>query len=148
MPYTITLYGIREAVHEKAPPNTARVLADRLWPRGLRKEALGDIQWYREASPAPELRKGLHSGEITPEQFNRNYRKQLAQSIDALVPLMKLARQGELQLLTATHDAQHSYLGVLRHAVLEALQQEDRECDGGESSSPVCYAHLQGDELK
>lgn len=145
MPYTITLHRVQDAVHE-APGKAARVLTDRLWPRGLRKDALGDIQWLRDAAPDTALRKGFHSGDIPPEQFRRQYGQQLRQSPDALLPLMKLARQGELQLLTATHDPQTSYLTVLRKAVLDALAEEDRECDGNEPSSPVCYAHLKEKE--
>ena len=141
MPYTITLNSVHDAIHEK-PGKTARVLIDRLWPRGLRKDELGDIQWLHDASPAPDLRKGFHSGDITPEQFRRRYKQQLQQSPDTLLPLMKLARKGELQLLTATHDPQTSYLTVLKQAVLDALTKEDRECGDNEPSSPVCYAHL------
>ena len=147
MPYAITINRVQDAIHEPAG-KTARVLIDRLWPRGLRKEALGDIQWLREAAPAPELRKGLHSGEMPPEQFRQRYKQQLQQAPDTLLPLMKLARQGELQLLTATHDPQTSYLTVLKQAVLDALIQEDHDCGDYDSSSPVCYAHLREDELK
>lgn len=142
MSYRITLQGIREATRETPAAGTARVLIDRLWPRGLRKDALGDIQWLREASPDTELRKGLHGGTLTPQQFRTRYHQQLRQTPDALLPLMRLARQGPLQLLTATHDPQTSYLDVLRQAVLDALLTEDRECDSNEPSSPVCYAGL------
>ncbi len=142
MPYVITLHRVQETTQEAPPAHTARVLIDRLWPRGLRKQALGDIQWLHDASPDTALRKGLHSGELSPKQFSRQYQQQLQQAPDTLIPLMKLARLGELQLLTATRDPQNSYLTVLRQAVLEALTEEDRECDGGEPSSPVCYAHL------
>lgn len=142
MPYLISLYGIRPATQEPQKPGCSRVLIDRLWPRGLRKEALGDIQWLRDASPSTELRKGMHSGTLSQAQFATRYRQQLQQSPETLLPLMKLARQGELQLLTATHDPQHSYLALLKQTLLEALREEDRDCDGREPSSPVCYAHL------
>nr|WP_321269237.1 DUF488 family protein [Alcaligenes faecalis] len=141
MPYTITLSRIYNAIHEPAG-KAARVLTDRLWPRGLSKDELGDIQWLHEASPASELRKNFHSGAISPEQFQHRYHEQLQHDPDALFPLMKLARQGELQLLTATHDPQTSYLTVLKQAVIEALAKEDRLHDGNEPSSPVCYAHV------
>ena len=141
MPYTITLSRIYDAIHEPAG-KAARVLTDRLWPRGLSKDKLGDIQWLHEASPTTELRKSFHSGDLSPEQFQRRYQEQLEHNPDALLPLMKLARQGALQLLTATHDPQTSYLTVLKQAVIEALLKEDRLHDGNEPSSPVCYAHV------
>lgn len=147
MPYTITLNRVYDAVHESAG-KAARVLTDRLWPRGLSKDELGDIQWLHDASPATELRKGFHSGDISPEHFHRRYQQQLEQNPDSLLPLMTLARKGELQLLTATHDPQTSYLTVLKQAVINALAEEDRVYDGNEPSSPVCYAHLQNEEKK
>ena len=55
MPYTITLSRIYDAIHEPAG-KTARVLTDRLWPRGLSKDELGDIQWLHDASPATEAK--------------------------------------------------------------------------------------------
>lgn len=145
MPYIITLNRVYDAIHASSG-KAARVLTDRLWPRGLRKEALGDIQWLHEASPTPELRKGLHKGDISPEQFQRRYQQQLEQDPDALLPLMTLARKGELQLLSAAHDPHTSYLTVLKQAVLNALANEDRIHDAREPSSPVCYAHLPREE--
>lgn len=147
MPYTITLSRIYDAIHEPAG-KTARVLTDRLWPRGLSKDELGDIQWLHDASPATELRKAFHNGDISPEQFQHRYQEQLKHDPDALFPLMRLARKGELQLLTATHDPQTSYLTVLKQAVIQALVEEDRLHDGNEPSSPVCYAHLMKEERK
>lgn len=147
MPYTITLSRIYDAIHEPAG-KTARVLTDRLWPRGLSKDELGDIQWLHDASPATELRKAFHNGDISPAQFQRHYQEQLKHDPDALFPLMRLARKGALQLLTATHDPQTSYLTVLKQAVIQALVAEDRLHDGNEPSSPVCYAHLMKEEKK
>lgn len=69
MPYIITLNRVYDAIHASSG-KAARVLTDRLWPRGLRKEALGDIQWLHEASPTPELRKGLHKGDISLSNFS------------------------------------------------------------------------------
>lgn len=147
MPYTITLSRIYDATHEPSG-KAARVLTDRLWPRGLRKDELGDIQWLRDASPSTELRKGFHGGDLPPEQFQQRYQQQLKLDPDSLLPLMRLARKGELQLLTATHDPQTSYLTVLKQAVIQALAEEDRLHDGNEPSSPVCYAHLLKEEKK
>jgi uncharacterized protein YeaO (DUF488 family) len=144
MLYAITLHNIRDCLETAAPARASRVLADRLWPRGLRKEALAaaGIQWLRDASPGTALRKAFHSGAITPAQFSQRYRAQLRHAPDTLLPCMKLARQGELQLLTATHDPGTSYLSVLRQALLDALTEEDRLAGDHEPASPVCYAHL------
>lgn len=138
MAYDVTLQQVQHAIG--TPFKGVRVLTDRLWPRGVRKDTLGDIQWYRDASPEPALRKGLHSGEITPAAFRERYLAQLQADPDGLLPLMRHARQGPLQLLTATRDPQTSYLTVLRQAILDSLAAEDAACADTQPSSPVCYA--------
>ncbi|MFC3337290.1 DUF488 domain-containing protein [Paracandidimonas soli] len=147
MPYSVSIGGIREAVDEPSSRGT-RVLADRLWPRGLRKTDLGDIVWYRDASPEPALRKAFHDGTLKRDPFFKKYLKQLQADPDCLIPLMKYARSGPLQLLTATHDPQSSYLNVLVQAIQNALQAEDEACADREPSSPACHAHLDHKHLR
>lgn len=141
MTYQISIGGIRPAIDETL--QGTRVLTDRLWPRGVRKDDLGDIQWYRDASPSPELRKAYHQGALKRDPFFAKYRKQLQADPDCLLPLMRHARSGPLQLLTATHEPQYSYLTVLAQAVEDALREEDLACADQEPSSPACYAHLE-----
>ena len=63
--YTISVGGIREAVD--APDfSGVRVLADRLWPRGLRKTDLGNILWYRDASTRTPLKSGASTASRIP----------------------------------------------------------------------------------
>lgn len=116
----------------------ARVLVDRLWPRGKRREELA-AEWYREAAPSPALRRAWHRGDMDREEFAARYERELGEHPDSLLPLMRHARQGRLTLLTATRDPEQSHLPILREAVLAALHEEDRQADGGESSSPTCY---------
>ncbi|GGX93564.1 hypothetical protein GCM10007160_21450 [Litchfieldella qijiaojingensis] len=118
----------------------ARVLVDRLWPRGKRRESLALTDWYRDASPSNTLRRDWHQGNISRAVFARRYRWEIADSEDCLVPLMRLARQGRLTLLSATRDLDESHLPILRKAILEALAEEDRQADGREANSPPCYA--------
>ncbi|MFD2190394.1 DUF488 domain-containing protein [Pistricoccus aurantiacus] len=117
----------------------ARVLVDRLWPVGLRRESLQLTDWYRDASPSLSLRRVWRRGNITQEDFMRRYRWELVYSPTCLVPLMQMARQGPLTLLGAARDPENSYLKILREAIEEALLEEDRQADGG-TSSPPCYA--------
>lgn len=133
-------YDIRlKRVYEPAAKaDGARVLVDRLWPRGKRKTELHLTEWYRDAAPSPELRRAWHGGKIDAEHFAKKYRKELQSAPESLVPLMRYARQGPLTLLTATREIENSQLPILRSAILSALWEEDMEADG-EPSSPVCY---------
>lgn len=114
----ITLDRVQNAVLQPAAGQT-RVLTDRLWPRGLRKEALGDIQWYKEASPSTELRKAFHAGELDVPAFQIAYTKQLLDEASCLDPLLTLLNNGDVTLLTATKDASTSYLSVLKAVLLD-----------------------------
>lgn len=136
MPYDIALKRVYEA---PSAEDGARVLVDRLWPRGKQREGLALHDWYRTASPSSALRRDWHAQRIDRATFTRRYRQEIADSEACLVPLMTLARQGRLTLLSAARDLQRSHLPVLREAVIEALREEDYQADGG-ISSPPCYA--------
>ncbi|OAZ96139.1 DUF488 domain-containing protein [Halomonas sp. G11] len=121
----------------QANDDGARVLVDRLWPRGKSRASLALDEWYRDASPAPALRRDYHRHAISEDDFRERYRKALKTEPEVLIPLMRYARQGKLTLLTAARDPEHSHLPVLRDMLLEALRQEDvadREC-----ASPPCF---------
>lgn len=137
-------YRIRlKRVYEKtAQADGQRVLADRLWPRGKKRESLALDDWCKDPTPSARLRKRWHGGDMDYQDFERQYRRELQDNPEALLPLMRLARMGTLTLLTASQDIENSHLPILRQALLEALDREDREADDREPSSPVCY---QGD---
>jgi uncharacterized protein YeaO (DUF488 family) len=116
-----------------------RVLVDRLWPRGKRRETLALTDWYRDASPSPALRRLYHRGEISHGVFAARYRAELRETPQALLPLMRHARQGRLTLLSAARDLGASHLPILREAILQALQNEDAA--DREPASPPCFAH-------
>lgn len=117
----------------------ARVLVDRLWPRGKRRESLDLTDWYRDASPSTLLRRQLHQDEISLSVFAARYRGELRDHPENLIPLMRHARRGKLTLLSASRNLDQSHLPVLRQALIEALQQEDLE--DLEPASPPCFAH-------
>ncbi|PMR76991.1 DUF488 domain-containing protein [Billgrantia endophytica] len=121
------------------PTDGARVLVDRLWPRGKRRESLKLTDWYRDASPSTILRRQLHEGEISPAVFTVRYRGELRDHPECLIPLMRYARQGKLTLLSAARNLEDSYLPLLQQTLLEALRQEDGE--DLEPASPPCFAH-------
>lgn len=56
----------------------ARILVDRLWPRGCTKEALALDAWMKAVTPSPGLRKAFHSGALDFKAFSDRYRKELA----------------------------------------------------------------------
>jgi uncharacterized protein YeaO (DUF488 family) len=96
------------------------VLVDRLWPRGLRKDAAHLDEWLRDIAPSDELRRWYaHDPQRWPE-FDRRYREELTHPPrDHLVEqLEQAARQGTLTLLCAARNAEQSNAAVLRAVLL------------------------------
>ncbi|MFJ6796486.1 DUF488 domain-containing protein [Streptomyces sp. NPDC091268] len=91
-----------------------RVLVDRLWPRGLSKEAAAVDEWPKAVTPSAELRTWFHGGGGT-EEFRARYEAELAQPQAAaeLDRLRALAAAGTLTLLTAVKDPEHSHAAVV-----------------------------------
>lgn len=117
----------------------SRVLVDRLWPRGRTRDALALTKWHPDAAPSSSLRRQYHRQQISEASFHACYRIELDERPDTLWPLMKYAREGELILLTASRNIDHSHLPVLRKILLAALAEEDAA--DREPSSPPCWAH-------
>lgn len=136
MSYAIVIKRIYQAA---GADDGARVLVDRLWPRGKSEASLALTEWYRDASPSPVLRRQYHQGEISAFVFAVRYRGELRDAPERLIPLMRYARRGRLTLLTASRDLEASRLPILREALLRALQEEDAA--DLEPASPPCFAH-------
>lgn len=132
MSYDIALKRVYSAFEED---DGARVLVDRLWPRGKERASLALTDWYRDAAPSSALRRDYHQQKVSEASFQTRYRLELKESADALLPLMRYVRQGKLTLLTASRQLEQSHLPILREALLGALEEEDRS-DREPASSP------------
>ena len=98
----------------------ARILVDRLWPRGMKKQDLAFHEWAKDVAPSPELRKWYGHRPERFEEFRRRYREELA-SGDAREPFEELRQRtlsGTVTLLTATRDVERSGAAVLAEALL------------------------------
>ncbi|MBP5981220.1 MAG: DUF488 family protein [Halomonas sp.] len=140
MSYDIALKRVYSAFEEG---DGARILVDRLWPRGKERALLALTEWYRDAAPSSALRRDYHQQKISEASLQTRYRLELKESADALLPLMRYARQGRLTLLTAARQLEQSHLPILREALLGALEEEDRG-DREPASSP-CLLNQQAE---
>jgi uncharacterized protein YeaO (DUF488 family) len=97
-----------------------RVLADRLWPRGLKKEAVDLDEWMKDAAPSTELRRWFGHDPERFAEFARRYRAELATEpgASAVATLRRQAERHRLVLLTATRDVKRSGAEVLRSALV------------------------------
>lgn len=102
-------------VYDKVEKGYHRVLADRLWPRGVRKEDPRAGQWWPQLAPSDDLRQWYDHDVDRFEDFASRYRDELStgEGAEALAELQDLARQEPVMLVTATKDLEHSHLTVL-----------------------------------
>lgn len=92
----------------------ARILVDRLWPRGLAKAAVQVDLWLKDVAPSNELRKWFSHDPAKWEEFRQRYRQELQDNQGAVGSLMKAAQQGDITLLYAAKDEQHNNAVVLK----------------------------------
>jgi len=91
----------------------ARVLVDRLWPRGLRREAAGLALWLKDAAPSPQLRKWFGRDPSRWQEFASRYQAELQGNPGPVQQLQQLASQGPVTLLYAARDEVHNHARVL-----------------------------------
>ena len=106
---------VRRAYDPPDPADGHRVLVDRLWPRGLSKNAAALDEWVKAVAPSDELRRwyGHEPGKFAAFRERYHAELQAPERADALTHLRKLADSGPLTLLTATRDVEHSQAAVL-----------------------------------
>lgn len=112
-------------IYDATPTGVLRVLVDRLWPRGVRKDGRPWDVWLKDAAPSSELRRWYHAHADAQEEFRLRYRAEL-ELPDAEAGLERLAclgAEGPLALLTAKREVAESYLPTLRAALMERLGQ-------------------------
>ena len=106
---------VRRAYDRPEPGDGARVLVDRLWPRGLSRDEAALDEWCKAVAPSAELRRWYGPDPERFDEFARRYRAELAdgEQADGLAHLRDLAGRGPITLLTATRRADISDATVL-----------------------------------
>jgi len=129
---------VRRVYDAPSPGDGARVLVDRIWPRGLRKDAARLNSWDKDVAPSTELRTWYGHDPGKFGEFRHRYLGELSgrEQRMALARLRVLAASGPLTLLTATRDVEHSQAAVLAQ-LLQSPEPEPAE--GGDAA---CWANL------
>ncbi len=101
----------------------SRFLVDRLWPRGVKKEALRLDGWLKDVAPSEALRRWFAHDPARWEEFQRRYRAELDARPETWQPLLEAARRGTVTLLYSARDAEHNNAVALK-AYLEERRAE------------------------
>lgn len=105
---------LKRAYDPAARNDGARYLVDRLWPRGVKKEALKLEGWLQEVAPSDGLRRWFGHDPKKWEEFRRRYSAELDRNAEAWVPLLEAARRGTVTLLFSARDPEHNNAVALK----------------------------------
>ncbi len=104
---------LKRAYDPPAPGDGTRVLVDRLWPRGLKKQDAAIDLWLKDVAPTPDLRKWFGHDPRRWAEFRGRYRAELETNA-AAASLREEARSRIVTLLYAARDTEHNHAIVLR----------------------------------
>lgn len=105
---------IKRVYEDAEPGDGTRFLVERLWPRGMKKEALKMKAWLKEVAPSPELRRWYSHDVAKWKEFQRRYRLELKANPAAWQPILEAAQEGTVTLLYSAHDTEHNSAQVLK----------------------------------
>ena len=100
-----------------------RVLVDRLWPRGIKKENLKMDLWEKDIAPSNELREWFHQDTATQQnEFSVRYDKELENSSTFNAFVDKIKSYDTVTLLYAAHDEQQNNAIILKEVLENKLK--------------------------
>lgn len=105
---------IKRAYDPPAKADGSRILVERLWPRGIKKEALKMDAWLKAVAPSTELRKWFNHDPANWPEFQRRYQEELGQHSEAWQPILDAAARGKVTLLFSSHEAEHNNVVALK----------------------------------
>jgi uncharacterized protein YeaO (DUF488 family) len=114
---------IKRIYEPKRSEDGCRVLVDRLWPRGVKRDDAAIDHWMKELGPSHELRKWFAHRVERWDEFGERYREEL-NSTEAQQLLQELAIQaaaGPLTLLYSARDQEHNQAIVIAEEIRQIL---------------------------
>jgi uncharacterized protein YeaO (DUF488 family) len=101
-------------VYDWAGAGRPAFLVERLWPRGVRREALAGAEWLPDVGPSAELRKWFAHDPDKWDQFRRRYFAELDDHPEVWQALADAAAAGDVTLLFSSRDTEHNNAVALR----------------------------------
>lgn len=116
---------VKRAYEPATAEDGTRYLVERLWPRGVKKEALQVEAWLKDVAPSDQLRRWFGHEPEKWAEFRRRYSKELDKNSDAWEPLRDAARSGMVTLVYSARDTEHNNAVALKE-YLEAHLRKKR----------------------
>ena len=105
---------IKRVYDPVSPDDGKRVLVDRLWPRGIKKEKAQIDEWLKEISPSNELRKWYSHDPVKWAEFKKRYEKELVGKSDLLKKIKAESKKQTVTLLFSTKELELNNAVALR----------------------------------
>jgi uncharacterized protein YeaO (DUF488 family) len=99
-----------------------RILVERLWPRGLKKDEAKIDEWLREVAPSTELRKWFGHDPAKWDEFKERYWKELDKKKDIISKLAKERLENKVTFVFAAKDQQHNNAVALKEYIENQLK--------------------------
>lgn len=103
-----------ERVYDPPQHKGYRVLADRIWPRGVTKEKAALDEWCKDVAPSTDLRQWFDHDPDKWAMFSMLYLKELKGVKDQAIALLEKSGKAPLILLTGTKDMEHTHIIILK----------------------------------
>ncbi len=101
-----------------------RVLVDRIWPRGVSKEAASVDAWNKDVAPSTQLRQWFGHDPEKWAEFKKRYWQELKANRAGVASLLEQARAGRVTLVFGAKDAEHSNAAALREYLMKELGED------------------------
>ena len=109
---------IKRIYEPAAKEDGYRVLVDRLWPRGMKKESAKIHLWMKDIAPSDQLRELFHHDAMKWPNFQKKYQAELRTKKEWLAQLKKLEKEhGSVTLLFGARDPEHNQAAIIAEAL-------------------------------
>ncbi len=99
---------LRRVYEKPSRQDGLRILVERLWPRGVKKDDAAIDLWLKDLAPGTGLRKWFAHDPDKWDEFRRRYAKELSERQDLLTLLAYRATEGNVTLVYAARDEEHN----------------------------------------
>lgn len=101
-------FRVKRVYDDPGPSDGARLLVDRIWPRGVSRERAALDAWFRELAPSTELRRWFGHDPSRWREFKRRYTSELDGRHELVAEILELARDRQVTLLYSARDLEHN----------------------------------------
>ena len=122
---------LKRAYESAAADDGTRYLVERLWPRGVTKQALRLDAWLKDVAPSDGLRRWFSHDPAKWKEFRRRYTAELNANAEAWEPILEAGRRAPVTLVYSAHDTEHNNAVALKEYLEARLRRTSRPKSAG-----------------